>query len=267
MVADRDFLTIDDIIDIGGTTLNTYEGHTWERGGTAPSGEQWKDLVYPISKRIPYGDLREITRKNTLDNTPINEMFLVSTYLGGSDYSGSMLERSNNKVFLEDYGNEDGVFDVYGDFGTFDVAISAGWLLDPKNIDLARQIIETLQSLNDYPAIDDEDMSNMEYEAFQESLRDWGYRDAMDALAKKFNISVYDYNEDAFIDMLEEVHDDRQGNPSWVVETGGAVYIDIDKLIENITLEDLKKVLMDWEMNDLPAAVGRKANRVRGRWQ
>ena len=41
----------------------------------------------------------------------------------GSDYSGSTVERSNYREFLEEFGEQDGVHEVYGGHGTFAVAV------------------------------------------------------------------------------------------------------------------------------------------------
>ena len=229
----RDFLTLDDVLDIDNTTINTYE--------------TYKGLVYPDKKEISYGDLREVTLKSTVDNTPIDELFLMCKYLEGSDYSGDMLQKSNYKLFLEDFGKEEGVFDVCGGHGTFAVAISVGWLLDSRNDEIARQILDLLDGLNTYPAIDDEDMSNMEFKAFNEAFEDWGYKDIMSDLQKKFRVTVYDYDEDAFKEFLLEI--ERRGNSMWIIEEGGGVYIDVEAWIKDITLDQVKKFFKDWEQD------------------
>jgi hypothetical protein len=105
---------------------------------------------------------------------------------------------------------------------------------------------DILKQLDDYPVIDEEDWSNRENDLFYESFNDWGYKDALSALADKFNLEIYDYKEEEFKALLLEK--DSRGNPSWMIESGGGCYIDIDQMIEGISLEELKPLLTDYEV-------------------
>lgn len=237
-------ITLLDILKIDNTNLNTYSSYVH---GDYTKNEKSYDINYPLSKEISYGDLTEITLKNNLNNIPIDDLFLMSKFFGYSDYDNScMVERSNLKLFLEDYGDLPYVFKVYGGYGTTDIAISLKGLLDPVNEDKADEIIELLNGLNDYPCIDDEDMSNMEYDAFIESLDSFAIRECNDLLAYQYLIEVYDYDSDKLKEVLLESNSNLN-YPAYEIESGGSCYVDTKRLIEKVTLIQYIDCLIDWE--------------------
>lgn len=240
-------ITLLDILKIDNTNLNTYSAYIhgdYMNPDISPS----RDITYPETKSISYGDLTEITLKENLDNTPIDELFLMCRYFGFSDYDNScMVERSNHKIFMEEYGDLAFVFSVYGGYGTTDIAISLKGLLDPANEEKAQSIIDVLNGLNDYPCIDDEDMSNMEYDAFLEALDSFAIRECNDLLSYQYLMDVYDYDSDKLKEVLLE--SDRNLNyPSYEIESGGSCYIDTKRLIEKVTLNQYTACLIDFEL-------------------
>ena len=239
-------ITLLDILEIDNTNLNTYHDSIMVKKGEY--GHSWREINYPETKDISYGDLTEITLKENLDNTPIDELFLMSRYFGYSDYDNScMVERSNYKLFMEEYEKEPGVFAVYGGYGTTDIAISLNWLLDPVNEDKANEIIDLLNGLNDYPCIDDEDMSNMEYDAFIEALDRFEISDCSKLLASQFLLEVYDYDEDKLKEVLLESNSNLNYD-AYVIESGGGCYIDTKHLISKVSFVDYVSCLTDFEL-------------------
>lgn len=244
-------ITLLDILKIDNTNLNTYSGAKWVKDnvpGYSGNHEHIEYVTYPETKDISYGDLTEITLKQNLDNTPIDDLFLMSRYFGYSDYDDScMVERSNFKLFMEEYENEEGIFSVYGGYGTTDIAISLKWLLNPVNEDKANEIIDLLKGLNDYPCIDDEDMSNMEYDAFLEALDNFAIKECNDLLANQFLTDVYDFNEDKLKEVLLESNRNLDYD-AYEIESGGSVYIDTKRLIEKVSLTDYYSCLINFEL-------------------
>jgi hypothetical protein len=114
------------------------------------------------------------------------------------------------------------------------------------NEEKAQEIIGLLNGLNDYPCIDDEDMSNMEYDAFLESLDSFDIRECNDLLASMYLVEVDDYNEKKLKDVL--IESDSHDNPSWFIESGGICYIDIKKLCSHVTLSDYYSCLIDFAL-------------------
>jgi hypothetical protein len=121
-----------------------------------------------------YGDFSPLVRLE-----PTAEDYFLPDLLSGSDYSGCSVHRSNYRVFLKEFGEIEGVHDVYGGHGTFAVAIR----LDVENPDLW----ETLDALSDYPAIDEEDISFLEFEEQQEAWGSWVESDYRRELENRFD--------------------------------------------------------------------------------
>jgi len=246
-------ITIEDIYNIDNTDLYTF--HDSIRVQKGDYDYYYREIDYPESDSISWSDLTPVNYatklthlediKHTLEEVDI---FLIPKYMSYGDYDNScMVERSNYKIFMEDYKEEKGIFRIYGGYGSSGIAISIRYLLDPDNEEKADEIIDLLNGLNNYPCIDDEDMSNMEYESFLESLDVFAIRDCNDLLSSQYLIDVYDFNEDKLKEILLEA--DRNLNyPSYEIESGGSCYIDTKRLIEKVTLMDYITCLIDWEL-------------------
>jgi len=242
-------ITIEDIFGIDNCEIQTYSAYIhgdYMHPDISPS----RDIEYPEFKNIHYSDLsvnigKLQTVKDTLQD---RDLFLIPSFLQYGDYDNScMVERSNQKLFLEDYEKESGVFTITGGYGSSGIAISIKWLLNPDNEEIAKNIMDLLNGLNDYPCIDDGDMSNMEYESFLEALDNYEIRDFIEAAGAKFNLEINDYDQDKTRDLILEI--DRNLNyPSYMIESGGTCYIDTDRLIEPLTIDQLNPVLTDYEV-------------------
>jgi hypothetical protein len=234
-------VTIEEILDIGNCTLNFFDHYKED---------------HPTGKTIYWGELNpieKVTKDIVIDrlNNPEwkdNDLYLICKYMQYGDYDNScMVERSNYKIFMESYKEETGVFDISGGYGSTGIAISVKWLLDPVNEEKADEIMELLNGLNDYPCLDDEDMSNMEYDAFYEALKDYGISDTCTALAKKYGIDVTDYDSEKLEELILDI--DRNGNPIFIIESGGNCYIDIDDMVvPKITRDQFISVLTKYEV-------------------
>ena len=246
-------ITIGDIYGIDNTDLYTF--HDSIRVQKDDWDYYYKEIDYPESDSISWSDLSPVnyaTKKTRLldlkEQLKETDVFLVSKFMQYGDYDNScMVERSNYKLFLEDYKEEKGVFTIYGGYGSSSIAISIRYLLDPDNEEKAQSIIDVLNGLNDYPCIDDEDMSNMEYESFIEALDSFAIRDCNNLLSKQFLAEVYDYDKDKLKEVLLESN--RNLNYyAYEIESGGSCYIDTKRLIEKVSLIDYFKCLIDFEL-------------------
>lgn len=109
-----------------------YDGMAYVEVNAIPSG---MDAVYLGNlERDPMGDLLWL---------PVSS---------GSDYGGDTVTRSNYEYFLEEY--EDIALRVYGGHGTYGVLIPVWFWNDGLE--------EDLKSLEDYPSIDDDRLSDIE---------------------------------------------------------------------------------------------------------
>lgn len=237
-------ITISDILKIDNTNIFFFDHYKEDK----PNGQRlfWGEL-YPLEKATN----ETIQDRLTNPEWKNNDLYLIPKYMQYGDYDdSSMVERSNYKLFLEDYGDLNGVYTISGGYGSSGISLSIAWLINPDNEEKAQSIIDQLNALNNYPCIDDEDMCNMEYEAFYEALNDYGVEDTCRALAKKYGIDVTDYDREKLKDLILEI--DRNGNPVFIIESGGSCYIDIDDMIvPKISREQFISVLTDYEVNEV----------------
>lgn len=66
----------------------------------------------------------------------------------------------------------------------------------------------------------------------------------------KYGIDVTDYNREKLKEIILDI--DRNGNPVFMIESGGICYIDIDDMIvPKISREQFISVLTDYEVNEV----------------
>ena len=85
----------------------------------------------------------------------------------GSDYSGDVVTKSNYRIVKKLLNNCKGTYDVYGDFGTYGIGYN------PKEIskDTKNKIDEIVENIESYPAIDDNDVSDLETELIKNEFK------------------------------------------------------------------------------------------------
>lgn len=108
--------------------------------------------------------------------------FFVPGLLTYSDYSGSTVERSNLRVFCEEFAKGEGRwwFHVVGAHGTSGVVVRT---LAYRN---AREVREFFDALEDYPLASDEDHSELEYEIQSECWESSGLSDFRRYLGQEY---------------------------------------------------------------------------------
>jgi hypothetical protein len=245
-------ITISDILKIPNLTFNKYSEYFTKQDTGYPEYKTIKES-YWLNHPGDDGTIREMSygalshgEKITKD-TDISDMLITSRYFTGSDYSGTTVELSNYEVFKELYGDLNGVYDVYGGYSTFSMAISVKWLLNPDNEDKAIEILETLKALSDYPLIDDEHLSNMEYEKEIEYItQDWYKRELPRMIKEKLNVESYDIDPDTAWELYRDLSELSNSYPTF--ETNGYPYIDDDRLKEYLTIDLLKKYNIKYEV-------------------
>lgn len=175
-----------------------------------------------------YGDLH-----NEKVHWRNNVKCVVPRYLSGSDYSGSTVERSNKRVFMEEYGDDPHVFETYGGHGTFGVLILA--TCDNE------EIAECLNGLHNYPLISEDDLSELEMEASNEAWENWAQCDFIRALEKQFGIDDLDPDND-ITDLYELFwRAAEDANRYWESEQGGGMWINVGEVARAIDIKILEK--------------------------
>jgi hypothetical protein len=156
--------------------------------------------------------------------TPNDEHYFMPAILSGSDYSGSLVEKSNFEVFTEEFDKHEDVLITYCGYGTYAVALRLG-LTD-------QEIISTLERLIDYPLLDEMKLSEMELVAQEEAWESWVRRDFIVALEQKFDCELDDYDEDLLFQFFTKQAD--AANEYWVNEQSDEMWINLDRIVESI---------------------------------
>jgi len=189
----------------------------------------WNDTEPTNLARLSYGDLEPLKR----GQEPTDNDFLTPDILSGSDYGSSgSVEVSNHRVWLERYGKLPNVYDVYGGHGTFAVAIR----LDS----ITPEMIEDLNALEDYPVLDEEDHSEVEMEAENESWENCYRSDFTRALAKKFP-ALEEKIDDLTTEQVDSIFYElmERTNTYWEHETGNNAFVRVERVAEGATEQDI----------------------------
>lgn len=170
LITPRDLFHIQPVTEVQ-ALQSTASGVDWEPVASPTEGT----AEHPVQH--PYGDWRECT---TGEATHV-----VIAYTVWSDYSGSTVERSNERSLLADYPQT--FIRVYGGHGTSGLMLPvdrpADWFADDEDHGAERWqgLLDDLHKLADYPVYDDEDHSALETELADEAwdayLRDDVIRD------------------------------------------------------------------------------------------
>ena len=179
------------------------------------------------------------------DRIMVNDLeglILVHDYSSYGDYGGhGSVGMSNHRILVDEYQH----IDLYGGYGSHMAGITIEALI--KDDDYKDQIFEIYNGLNDYPCIDDEDLSNLEYDLSHEVFEDVYKSDLIDAIGEKFSLDMDDYEvlPDQSLWVLLETLSDRS-NTYWENEYT-SMYIDIDQCIESMTIEDFTQYFLKVE--------------------
>jgi hypothetical protein len=154
----------------------------------------------------------------------------IPKYLSGSDYSGTLVERSNRDCWREDFaaGEDQWWVEVSGGHGTFAIVVRLDALPD--------EAIEFLERLDTYPLADEDANSQLETEAQIEAWDNWAARDFVRALGKKFGCEIDGSAEDLFT-VFSELMD--RTNTYWENEQGDSMYIDMKRIVKGATESDV----------------------------
>jgi len=162
-------------------------------------------------------------------------------YATGSDYSGGSVTKANHKELSEMLmkAHPEGTPLVWlashGGHGTYALLVRY-FQLDPE-------IREVLDGLEDYPAVSDEAVSEVEHERENEAWEGWGQSDFQKAFLEAWNANwsgepgVEDWPDAVTADMTYGMfHVGKQlANENWIHEQGDSVFIDMEPIVDNLT--------------------------------
>jgi len=168
-----------------------------------------------------YGDFERYQGKITEALT--KSLFLRPDLMSGSDYSGGLITYSNYKAMIKEFKNVEGIYELYGGYNTYSIAI---------RLDVAQnnsEIKKILNGLEDYALID-EDL----YSEIQTEWEIEGMKYVVDDLIDKIDLEAYlpDYatlleDKEKFEQLIWDIINDH--SIEWTIEIKSA-YIDPDVL-------------------------------------
>ena len=205
-----------------------FEGRSYHNG-------EWTDVDPNTIKRASCSDFERIEVTEEDDK---KHLYIQPDLLAGSDYLGTLVERSNHEAFLRDYGELEGIIDIYGGMGTFGVAI---------RMDVAEnneEIRDVMAALDDYCLIDEETHSRMESEEHDRAWEDWARSDTeavifgvLNKIDEQGDNGILDGDPDDISseldsDDLRALFEECAGiiNEYWEIETGGNAYVRVSKI-------------------------------------
>lgn len=189
--------------------------------------------------------------------------FVEPQYLGGSDYSGGTVTRSNFDVWRERFADVQGElwWELYGGHGTYAVVVPIN--LDEQTDEVAMEMIEVLEGLGDYPLIDEEAHSELEMENEVEAWNDYGAGDferAITAADERFDT----FDRDEVTSLYRALSEVTNTNVTHEEGSGGGVHFDIDRVVAGISYSgeglDPFFELTDDDTFDLPNDLNRYDN-------
>ena len=242
-------IALKDIQEIENITFNKYEEYICEKNTGYPDYKMIEESHY-LNHPGDDGEIRSFGY-GSLSHHPIKDMdieesLITSPYITGSDYSGNTVELSNYEVFKEQFGELPGVYTVYGGYGTFSMAISVKWLLNPCNEEKADEILECLRDLSRYPVIDDDHLSNMECDKEYEYITEEWHYDLNRELKKQLGIEITVFDKDKLWTLYREWSERSNTYPDF--EDNGWPYIDTKRLVKSHVGGDLTNLDIPHEL-------------------
>lgn len=164
--------------------------------------------------------------------------YAIVPYCSGSDYSGSLVERSNRDVWRETFADGEDLWwsECHGGHGTFAIVVEISAL--PEDA------IELIEGLEGYPLADEDHHSTLEIEAQDRAWDDWTRRDFARAVAARFDVET-DLDEPDAHPTLWEVFREAsdRANVYWENQQGDEMWIDLDRVVAAVESEDLARIL------------------------
>ena len=175
----------------------------------------------------------------------------VPDYCQSGDYGGAVHYRSNANVLLEEFSSPE-CRELYGSHGSHGIAI------DPRY--LSEDLLENLQSLENYPILSEDDCSALEIELQYEAWESWARSDFSKKLESLLSeiLSAADWEnaEDWAEQSIESLSEDQlwslfsdaaeSANLYWEPQYND-VWIDCDRVAESFSEDQLLSLLLPSE--------------------
>ena len=190
---------------------------------------------YKQSYDDPRIGIRDLNTEKSIADTDCIVVIDCSAY---EDYVGGSVEKSNHQYLLENFCDKNaiGCYDMFGAycyhaFGFNPARISAETWIELQKI---------LERLSNYPSIDDDLLSRIKIELQDTAYDDFIFDDLITAIGKKcplFSDFLPYIDKEEFNSVLVTTMD--RENVYYVIEAGCLVYLDVDRIVNAMSLQDI----------------------------
>jgi hypothetical protein len=153
-----------------------------------------------------------------------------SEYAQGSDYSGGPVQKANYRALLElgeEYEKESGITcyqTMTSGHGGYHIFFNVYTTPD--------EIVETLAALDDYPAVSDEAVSEVEAEEVEEAWDNWAAHEFKQGLEKAFGGDADEVSPEDLRTCFDEAME--AGNTYWEPQGGEGMYVDMKRVLAKV---------------------------------
>ena len=190
-----------------------------------------------------YGDFSRF--KGDYAAATLSSLYIMPELLSGSNYSGGSLTKTNFETFLGLYGKREGIHVCYGGHGTFAVAIRA-------DVAETQDIADTLNSLEDYPVLDDKAYETEQTCRKKEAWENWAQRDFQSAVERGVSEYLEDWEPEDDFEQLFFTGCDESGRV-FQEESDGSMFIEVKTVASYMTDHVLAEKVPE---KDLPLLMG-----------
>jgi len=165
----------------------------------------------------------------------------ISSHCQGGDYGGCSHNISNARVLIDEFSSPE-LREIRGGYGSLGVAV------DPRY--LSEDLLENLQSLENYPVLNEDDLSHYEMELQDEAWESWAEEEFRRALEVRFSETSSDQEADKTAEELssETLYELFRealevGNLYWDHDCATSAWIDCEEVAESVPEETLRGLL------------------------
>jgi hypothetical protein len=155
--------------------------------------------------------------------------FYTSDYFESGDYNGSIVGSANCQHILQEYPDLEGILELHGSYSYKTLLIR----LDVLNNNLELQ--DLVFSLEDYPCLNDELLSELEEKAKEESRNDT-LHDFVRQLNNRFNYNFESLSNDFVSSLFSKL--ESESNTEWYFEHLNA-WFSVKNMLSRLGQEDI----------------------------
>ena len=149
---------------------------------------------------------------------PVLTLLWVGDCFQSSDYGGDLCYLSNLQVLTEEHKESPAIKELYGSYGSSGLALDVRFCSD--------ELLEAIESLENYPLLDEDHLSHLELEKENEAWESWARSDFQRAIESRLSDLLEDeekaeekaegLSEDQLFELLREGME--AGNLYWETE-------------------------------------------------